>query len=104
MTDMTAIDITVDELVMPTAVLISDVNTLFPDVVGIVGDVIDVTVTPDVFAPDVIGISTGIVGPPGPPGPTGPAGPNPMVGGGQITVGTVAPPSPAVNDVWIDTS
>ena len=51
----------------------------------------------------------------GPPGPVGPPGPIADTSGlatkeyvdsrtPQITVGTTAPSSPAINDVWIDTN
>jgi hypothetical protein len=39
----------------------------------------------------------GLVGIPGPPGPPGPAGT-------IVHVGPTAPPSPNVNDLWVDTS
>lgn len=57
---------------------------------------------------------TGATGPQGPTGPTGPAGATGATGsqgapgadysGPKITVATTAPSSPAVGDVWIDTS
>ncbi len=55
----------------------------------------------------------GATGPTGPTGPTGstgltgatgPTGPNPLTTGGKISVSNSAPSSPAVNDVWIDTT
>jgi hypothetical protein len=39
----------------------------------------------------------GLVGIPGPQGPPGPSGT-------IVHVGPTAPPSPAVNDLWVDTS
>lgn len=44
--------------------------------------------------------STGAIGPTGPTGPTGPQG----TAGTGIAVGTTAPGSPAVNDLWLDTN
>lgn len=39
----------------------------------------------------------GLVGVPGPPGPPGPSGT-------IVHVGPTAPPSPSINDLWVDTS
>ena len=47
--------------------------------------------------------ATGAVGPTGPAGPTGPTGSQGPAGTG-IAVGTTAPGSPAVNDLWLDTN
>jgi hypothetical protein len=48
--------------------------------------------------------ATGPTGPTGSTGATGPTGPNPLTTGGKISVSNTAPSSPAVNDVWIDTT
>lgn len=47
--------------------------------------------------------SAGAVGPTGPAGPTGATGATGAAGTG-IAVGTTAPSSPAVNDLWLDTN
>jgi hypothetical protein len=51
--------------------------------------------------------ATGPIGPTGSAGltgATGPTGPNPLTTGGKISVSNTAPSSPAVNDVWVDTT
>ena len=47
--------------------------------------------------------AAGAVGPTGPAGPTGATGATGAAGTG-IAVGTTAPSSPAVNDLWLDTN
>jgi hypothetical protein len=73
MTEVTTIDITVDdEMTLPDVIVVSDLDTVFPDLVELVGDVVNVTVIPDIpTTPGVIEVSTGIPGIQGPPGPPG---------------------------------
>jgi len=68
--DVTTIDITVDEQTMPTVVTVLDVDVL-PDLIEMETDVYEVTVVPEVSAPALVEVSTGIPGSPGPPGPPG---------------------------------
>lgn len=53
--------------------------------------------TPTVTTPLLLSGEVNMIGVPGPPGPPGPSGT-------IIHVGPTAPPSPSVNDLWVDTS
>ena len=56
------------------------------------------SVTPTITAPMPMAGEVSFVGIPGPPGPPGPSG------GTTIHVASTPPSSPAVNDLWVDTT
>lgn len=77
----------------PTVIEVIDGEGVTVDV-GVPAEVLTVDVITGDTTIEVVEVATGIPGPPGPPGAAGTI----------VAVGPTPPPSPAVGDLWVDTS